>query len=450
LAVLLRLLVLMGFQYRAGTVAYRSRARRLARDARVRLRRWGVWFELNLNDNVQRMFYYTGWYEPAFLQFLNRELDRSDTYVDVGAHVGIDAAFAARRVPQGMVVAFEPVPESFSRLRDSFAGWGNVQVIEAALGEDAGRVTLRANPKWHPDDAATRSRFATGPVVCDAEVLRFDEWAVSLDRMDVVKIDVEGSEFDVLKGMTESLRRLRPRVVAVELYAPYLRAAGTSEDEITEHLNALGYRREQTIGDNAIFRHEEHAHASATRPQAVRRARVRGGALRPALWPAGVSVLAFMVWFARAVILRGYNPVTQPLSVHVSWLLLVVLGCLVGWFAGVVALLVRGRIEHARAVAGFVPDSLLLLTRLLRDPRLRRRHRLALLFLAGYVAMPLDAIPDIIPIVGQLDEIFLFVVIFRWIVRSSGESVVRAHWPGPESSLQLLLRVASDKRPARG
>jgi FkbM family methyltransferase len=254
LTVLLRLLVLLGCHRKAAAVAYRSRARRLALDAHGRIRRWGVSFDLNLNDNVQRTFYYTGWYERPFLKFLRDELQPDDTYIDVGAHVGIDAAFVANLAPAGSVVAFEPAPDTVSVLRNSVGRLDNVEVVPVALGDGAGTLTLRANPKWHPEDAATRSSFGAGPPICQAQLIRFDDWSTDLTRMDVVKIDVEGAELDVLKGMLQSLRRLQPRVVAVEVYPPYLAAAGTSEVAIVELLAGVGYDRERTIGDNAIFR----------------------------------------------------------------------------------------------------------------------------------------------------------------------------------------------------
>jgi FkbM family methyltransferase len=216
LALMLRLLVAVGGHRQAAAVAYRSRARRLALDGRGRIRRWGVWFDLNLNDNVQRTFYYTGWYERPFLKFLRDELQADDTYIDVGAHIGIDAAFVANVAPAGTVVAFEPVPDTVSLLRNSVGRLDNVEVVPAALGDCAGTLTLRANPKWHLEDAATRSQFGEGSPVCEAQLVRFDDWATRLTRMDVVKIDVEGGELGVLKGMLESLRRLQPRIVAVE------------------------------------------------------------------------------------------------------------------------------------------------------------------------------------------------------------------------------------------
>jgi uncharacterized membrane protein YkvA (DUF1232 family) len=108
----------------------------------------------------------------------------------------------------------------------------------------------------------------------------------------------------------------------------------------------------------------------------------------------------------------------------------------------VLALIVFGRREDARAVAGFVPDCALLVKRLLADPRVPRRHKLALALLAGYLVMPLDLVPDFIPVAGQLDDAILVTLVLRRVLRGNGE-LVRAHWPGPAPSLAVVLRMAA-------
>jgi hypothetical protein len=70
----------------------------------------------------------------------------------------------------------------------------------------------------------------------------------------------------------------------------------------------------------------------------------------------------------------------------------------------VLALLVAGRRENARALAGFVPDCAILCSRLLRDPRVPRRRKALFVALAGYLAFPVDVVPDFIPVAGQLDD----------------------------------------------
>ena len=106
--------------------------------------------------------------------------------------------------------------------------------------------------------------------------------------------------------------------------------------------------------------------------------------------------------------------------------------------AGLVAL---GRGADARAVARFVPDCAVLFARLGRDPRLPRRHRWLLVALVGYLALPLDLIPDFIPVVGALDDAILVAIVLRRVLRKAGVELVREHWPGPESSLEVLLRL---------
>jgi uncharacterized membrane protein YkvA (DUF1232 family) len=126
----------------------------------------------------------------------------------------------------------------------------------------------------------------------------------------------------------------------------------------------------------------------------------------------------------------------------VSPWLAVALGLLALYAAFVAALLVAGRRGQARAVAGFIPDCLVLLKRLAADPRVPRRHKLALGLMIAYLAMPLDLVPDFIPVAGQLDDAILVALVLRWVARGNRD-LVAEHWSGPPSSLALVLRMAA-------
>jgi uncharacterized membrane protein YkvA (DUF1232 family) len=125
------------------------------------------------------------------------------------------------------------------------------------------------------------------------------------------------------------------------------------------------------------------------------------------------------------------------------WAWLLVAGGIVVllWVALVLLLFASGRREEARALAGFVPDCLVLVHRLLADPRVPRRRKLLLVALAGYLALPFDLVPDFIPVAGQLDDAILVALVLRHVLRGAGDELVREHWPGPDASLRLVLRA---------
>ena len=122
-----------------------------------------------------------------------------------------------------------------------------------------------------------------------------------------------------------------------------------------------------------------------------------------------------------------------------SWLVYSVAVFLAAYALIVVAFVIAGRRDDARAVAGLVPDCVVLFSRLLRDPRVPRRHKLLVAALLPYLAMPFDLVPDFIPVAGQLDDAVIVIFVMRHLAQRDSGLLVE-HWPGPRSSLALLLR----------
>jgi uncharacterized membrane protein YkvA (DUF1232 family) len=123
-----------------------------------------------------------------------------------------------------------------------------------------------------------------------------------------------------------------------------------------------------------------------------------------------------------------------------QWLLLVAAGLLVVYAAFVLGLILAGRGQGARGVARFIPDCIVLVRRLLGDPRVPRRYKLLLGGLVGYLALPIDLVPDFIPVAGHIDDAVVVVLALRAVLRGTGTELLREHWPGPESSLAVVLR----------
>jgi uncharacterized membrane protein YkvA (DUF1232 family) len=108
---------------------------------------------------------------------------------------------------------------------------------------------------------------------------------------------------------------------------------------------------------------------------------------------------------------------------------------------------------RTRELLRFAPDCAVLFARLARDPTSSRAVRWTTLVVAGYLAMPFDLVPDFIPVAGQLDDAVVVVLGLRAILRSSGPELLHEHWPGPDSSLDVVLRLVGmprAHRPVRG
>ncbi len=122
--------------------------------------------------------------------------------------------------------------------------------------------------------------------------------------------------------------------------------------------------------------------------------------------------------------------------------LLLVLAIFLGLYVVFVAgLFVAGKRTHARAIGGFIPDCIILFKRLLQDSRTPKRYRFKLILLIGYLALPIDLIPDFIPVAGQLDDAIIVTLVLRRIVKSVDVEVVKELWAGPTSSLNIILKL---------
>jgi uncharacterized membrane protein YkvA (DUF1232 family) len=122
--------------------------------------------------------------------------------------------------------------------------------------------------------------------------------------------------------------------------------------------------------------------------------------------------------------------------------LAVILVLVVVWLALVLGLVLLGRRALARELATLVPNLTRLFAGLLRDPRVPLRAKLVLGGTVLYLAMPIDLVPDFIPIAGALDDAIVAAFALRFVVRASSPEIVAEHWPGDPATLRRILSIA--------
>lgn len=120
----------------------------------------------------------------------------------------------------------------------------------------------------------------------------------------------------------------------------------------------------------------------------------------------------------------------------------VAIALLVAWIALVVVLvIIRPRDSLLREALRLLPDVLRLVHRLAADKTLPRGVRIRLGLLLLYLAMPIDVIPDFIPVLGYADDAIIVTAVLRGVVRRAGLDKVRAHWPGTDDGFAALARL---------
>ena len=103
---------------------------------------------------------------------------------------------------------------------------------------------------------------------------------------------------------------------------------------------------------------------------------------------------------------------------------------------------VRPRDANLKEALRLLPDVLRLIRRLAGDSSLPRGVRVRLGLLLAYLALPVDIVPDFIPVLGYADDAIVVIAVLRSVVRRAGLQAVQSHWPGTDEGFAVLCRVA--------
>ena len=188
-----------------------------------------------------------GVWEPNYTQVYTRLIRPGDTVLDIGAHLGVYALLgAAATGPTGRVHAFEPNARFATLLARSLAvnGFpGFAKVHQVAVGAAAGETELRYSWEWGGGGHLAVGQRAPGQDAQPCRVVALDEmFPDPTFTVDVIKMDVEGTETFALRGMRGLLAR-SPRVRIMFEFAPQMLAGhGSGAAELIALLSELGFR----------------------------------------------------------------------------------------------------------------------------------------------------------------------------------------------------------------
>ena len=200
---------------------------------------------LDRSKTMGASIYWTGFHEYRELLFLHDYLRTDMVLLDVGANIGEYSIFAAKRLTQGTVVAFEPVPALRKMLDENIEinQFTNVIVKPFGLSDAVGFFPIYFVGENENEGQAT---FFPGLLQnqrsVKAELKKLDvEWdQLSLNRLDFIKMDIEGSELKALRGAQNVIARFRP-LVMLEVSEVTYQAAGYSLKDVYDFFEPMNY-----------------------------------------------------------------------------------------------------------------------------------------------------------------------------------------------------------------
>jgi FkbM family methyltransferase len=193
--------------------------------------------------------YIAGMYEEGVTALIRSLLSEGNTFIDVGAFCGYYTLLGSRLVgPTGRVLSFEPFPLNYSYLERNIGAncCRNVTAVNKAVSSTTGvrYLVLHGEPDhhWLSTAVPTRRYIETSAIRLD-DFFQLEGWPL----VHLVKIDVEGTEKDVLKGMGELSRRNPWMRLIMEFDRAYLRRSGTQPNEMALQLLQLGFQKGYVI-----------------------------------------------------------------------------------------------------------------------------------------------------------------------------------------------------------
>lgn len=209
-----------------------------------------VSFKLALNPyfnaGVDYQIYKTGKWEPEISKLIKKFMPAKGVFLDIGANIGYHSLFVASLLKEeGMVYAFEPIPRLARQLESSVEDnyFHNLKVENSALSDKEGEATLSLideNIGASSLKEAQDQNLVTEKITVKLKTL--NSFLKQFPRVDLIKIDVEGNEFETLRGGVDVLRKFRPVIIMEFSHLLYENDYQGKTKEFVDFLKDLGYR----------------------------------------------------------------------------------------------------------------------------------------------------------------------------------------------------------------
>ncbi|MCF6279959.1 MAG: FkbM family methyltransferase [Flavobacteriaceae bacterium] len=210
---------------------------------RVRFKK-NIILELHIDDWIPKNIYFTGTYEEAELQYIQSSLKKEDVFVDVGANIGVHSLFASKIVGnKGQVISFEPFNKNHQSFKKNIKinDISNIIAENLAVSESDTFIDIYYNKDEL--NLGMVSAFITNYSDSQkAETISLDSYFEKnhINKVDFIKIDIEGGEYNALLGMKKTLVKYSPKLL-IEILDESNPSLQNNKEHIIFFLKKIGY-----------------------------------------------------------------------------------------------------------------------------------------------------------------------------------------------------------------
>jgi FkbM family methyltransferase len=202
--------------------------------------REGVKYRLDISNVVDHYVYFG--FEPFYYSKVEEAISKAKVILDIGANIGVSFSWFSVRNPRASIIGFEPHPETIKRANEqiSLNGFTNVELLQIGLGNTDSSLTMYEVEDHNPGMNRISFEKLDRPSTI-IPVRRLDDVLMEkkIDKVDFIKMDVEGFEYFVLEGAVETLKKFP--VLFIEVDDRYLKQNGQSASRLVALLEQGGY-----------------------------------------------------------------------------------------------------------------------------------------------------------------------------------------------------------------
>lgn len=213
--------------------------------------RGGIRMQIDLDDWIPQHLFFLGGYEQEELKLMDSILSNGSVFIDVGANIGLFSLHAARKAGEkGRVVSFEPLSKNFDALKRNISlnAFKNIIPEKLAISNMTEPIQISYDDKeGNSGMASSYLKDYTGSETVYSVTLDSYLKNHGVERVDFIKLDIEGGEYPALEGMEETIKRYRPAIL-IEINEEILSATPYSKKDILDFLTAQGYQQSEWSG----------------------------------------------------------------------------------------------------------------------------------------------------------------------------------------------------------